>query len=132
MVLLWRNAGKAQQGWQALGETLKAVVAAGLDTQGAGPVELLGLAVIQGLVGGLQPDLIAAAIGRRRNFELGQGLHVIQGQFPGLTGVMVLLGTQKTVETLVRIDRRVDQQRLEPMAFGQMGGIVAAERAADQ
>ncbi|MNH34995.1 hypothetical protein D3C79_956410 [compost metagenome] len=108
------------------------MIAAGLDAQCTGPIELLGPAIVQGLIGGLQPDLIASGVRRRGNFKFGQGLHVIVGQFPGFTGVVVLLRPQVTIEHLVRVDRWVDQQRLEPVALGQVGGIVAAERAADQ
>ncbi|MOA38043.1 hypothetical protein D3C78_1596910 [compost metagenome] len=115
-----------------LGKALETVIATSLDAQRAGPVELFGLAVVQGFIGGLQPDLIAPGIRRRRHLKFGQGLHMIEGQLPGLTGVVVLLSAQKAIETPVRVDRRVDQQCLEPMALGQVGGIVAAERAADQ
>lgn len=57
---------------------------------------------------------------------------MIVGQLPGFIGIEVLLGAQVTVEHSMRADRRIDQQRLEAMAFGKMGCIVAAERAADQ
>jgi hypothetical protein len=57
---------------------------------------------------------------------------VVVGQFPGFIGIQVFLGAQVTVEHPVRADRRVDQQGLEAMALGQVGRIVAAERAADQ
>ncbi|MNH42213.1 hypothetical protein D3C79_1038690 [compost metagenome] len=80
----------------------------------------------------MQPHLKAPSIDRRWHFQFGQGLHVVQGQFPGFAGVEVLLGSQVAVEQPVRVDRRIDQQGLEPVALGQMGGIVAAERAADQ
>ncbi|MNQ92267.1 hypothetical protein D3C85_1076860 [compost metagenome] len=57
---------------------------------------------------------------------------MVVGQFPALAGVQVLLRAQVTVEQLVGTDGRVDQQGLEAMALGQVSGIVAAERAADQ
>lgn len=126
------NAGEGQQCRQAFGEALEAVVATGLDTQGTSTVIALGVAIVQGFIGGLQPHLIAVGIGRGRDFQFGQGLNVIVGQFPGFTAVMVALGAQVTVEMLVRGYRRVDQKGLEAMAIGQMGGIVAAERTAHQ
>jgi len=127
LILICANAGKAQHGRQLLGEPLVTMVAPGLDAQGTGPVVLLGEAIVQGFIPGLQPHLIPRGILGSRYFQLGQRRDVVVGQFPGFIGVEVLLGAQVTVEHPVRADRRVHQQRLEAMALGKMGCIVAAE-----
>src|SRR5690606_16485037 len=101
---------------QAFGEALEAVVATGLDTQCAGPVVGLGVAVVEGFVGCLQPDLETLRILRRRHLQFGQRGDMVRGQFPGFAAVEVLLRTQITVETLVRKYRRVDQQGLQLIA----------------
>src|SRR3989338_10565498 len=49
-----RNTGESEKHRQTLGKTLKAMIATGLDTQRAGAVIALGIAVIEGFVGGLQ------------------------------------------------------------------------------
>ena len=108
------------------------MVAASLYTQGTCTVIALGVAIVQGFIGRLQPHLIAAGIYRGRHFQLGQGLYVIVGQFPGFTAVVIALSAQVPVKMLVWRYRRVHQQGLEAMALGQMGGIVAAERTAHQ
>ena len=41
---------------------LETMVATGLDAQGAGTVVALGVAVIQGFIGRLQPDLVAGRV----------------------------------------------------------------------
>ncbi|MNZ33808.1 hypothetical protein D3C78_511670 [compost metagenome] len=108
------------------------MVATGLDTQRARPVITLGVSIVQGFIGGLQPHLIAPGVRWGRHFQFSEGLDMIVGQFPGFAAVVVALGAQVAVEQFVRGDRRVDQQGLEAVALGQMGGIVAAERTADQ
>ena len=47
------NAGKSEECRQAFGEALEAVVAPGLDAQGAGAVVTLGVTVVEGFVAGL-------------------------------------------------------------------------------
>ena len=127
LILICANAGKTQHGRQLLGEPLVTMVATGLNAQGTGPVILLGEAIIQGFIPGLQPHLITRGILGRRHFQFGQGRDVVVGQLPGFIGLEVLLGAQVTVKHPMRADRRVHQQRLEAMAFGKMGCIVAAE-----
>lgn len=94
MVLICTNAGKTQQRRQLSAKALVTVVAASLDTQGTGPVILLGEAIIQCFVPGLQPHLIALGILGRCNLKLSQGRDVIVGQFPGFIGVEVRLGAR--------------------------------------
>ncbi|MDR7284713.1 hypothetical protein J2X84_003555 [Pseudomonas corrugata] len=114
------------------GKTLETMVATGLDTQGTGPVVLLGEAIVQRFITGLQPHLIPLRVLGRRHFQLGQGRHVVVGQFPSLIGIQVFLRSHEPVEHPVWTDGRVDQQSLEAMALGQVSRIVAAEGAADQ
>ncbi len=64
----------------------------------AGPVVALGGAVIEGFVGGLQPHLVAFGPSVVRDFQFGQGGHVVQGQFPGLAAVVVGLRAEVAVE----------------------------------
>ncbi|MNO86237.1 hypothetical protein D3C76_776310 [compost metagenome] len=108
------------------------MVATGLDAQGTGPVILLGEAIVQRFVTGLQPYLIALRILGCRHFQLGEGRHVVVGHFPGLVGIQVLLCPQESIEHPVWTDSGVDQQGFQAMALGQVRRIVAAERAADQ
>src|SRR5450830_1824502 len=90
LVCIGSDAGKAEQGRQLFGKALETMIAAGLDTQGTGPVILLGSAIIQGFVGGLRSELETMRVLGGRDFQLGQGRHVIEGQVPGLATVEVL------------------------------------------
>ena len=88
---------------------------------------VLGVAIVQGFITGLQPHLITLGVLRCRHFQLGQGRYMVVGQFPGLIGVQVFLRPQVPVEHPVRAYGRVDQQGLQAMALGQVSRIVAAE-----
>ena len=132
LILLCADAGKAQQCWQLLRETLVTVIASGLNTQGTRRVVLFSEAIIEGFVSGLQPDLKTVRVLRRWHFKVGQCRHMIVGQLPSFTTVKIGLGAQITVKHPMRADGRVDQQGFKPMLLGQPRRIVAAERACDQ
>ncbi len=103
------------------------MIATALNPQGTGLVIGFSVTVVQGFIACLQPHLIPLRVLGRRHFKLGQGLHMIEGQFPGFAAVKVGLRAQITVEHPMRADGRIDQQGFEPMLLGQPGRIVAAE-----
>jgi hypothetical protein len=57
---------------------------------------------------------------------------MVFSQLPDLTAIEVGLRPEIAIETAMRRHGRIDQQGLQPVAFGEMGCIVSAEGAADQ
>src|SRR5688572_24872633 len=116
---------------QVLREALQAVIAA-LDHDLLGArVARHRLAVIEHLVAGLDQQQITSRRDARHE-ELLPLREVGLGEFVGLAGMKVLLRPEVGAQADMRVDRRIDQHRLQAVLLGEVRGVEAAQRGADQ
>ena len=89
------------------------------------------VAVVEHLVAGLDQQPVALRPADRGHLERTQLVDVAAGEFEALAGIHVVLGADIGAEFERGDHGRIDQHRLQVVVFGEPGGVVAAERAAD-
>ncbi|OEY66605.1 hypothetical protein BG841_09160 [Marinobacter sp. X15-166B] len=87
--------------------------------------------VIEGFIPALQQHQQPLRIAQLTRVKRQQCGHVIPGQLITLIGVGIMLRTEVILQQPVRIDRRVDQRRVNSGLLAERGGIIAAQRTAD-
>src|SRR5688572_9242763 len=116
---------------QVLRKTLQAVIAA-LDHDLLGPrVAGHRLPVIEHLVARLDQQQITAWRDAR-HVELLPLREVGLGELVGLAGMKVLLRPEVGAQADMRVDGRIDQHGLQAVLLGEVRGVEAAQRGADQ
>ena len=121
-----------QDGLEVVFEPGKAVVAAVFDDLRGACVVGDGVAVVEHLVAGLRQQQIALGLRDGGNVECREFGQMRLGKFPLLAAVPVGLRAKCGAQQRVCVHGGVHQHRFPAVPLGQVGGIEAAQRTADQ
>ena len=130
---LYRSkSGELEDLIEVVGPAAKAVVAArehGLPGSG---IFLHRQPVVEHFVAFFHHQPVAPGLGQMRNFQRFEFGDVRTGEFEALAGIEIGLWAEVFGQGDMGDDGGVDQQRLQPVLFTEIGRVIAAQRTADQ